>query len=208
VSFLATPTRDTVRATILTVIAGIADAVGYMTMGGVFAANMTGNTVLAGIAAAQRNYTDAWHHLAPLLAFFVGAMLSRLLLRLSHKPTAGLLVEAALIAGVGFLPISPEPALLILAMAMGVQASAITHFSGNAISTVVVTSTLARTADALLDRLWPGEKKTLPAVTNLPLLALTWIGYLVGAVAGALLLATIPYPLLVPVVLLGLLLVL
>ena len=207
-SFLATPTRDTLRATILTVIAGIADAVGYMTMGGVFAANMTGNTVLAGIAAAQRNYTDAWHHLAPLLAFFVGAMLSRLLLRLSHKPTAGLLVEAALIAGVGFLPISPEPALLILAMAMGVQASAITHFSGNAISTVVVTSTLARTADALLDRLWPGEKKTLPAVTNLPLLALTWIGYLVGAVAGALLLATIPYPLLVPVVLLGLLLVL
>jgi len=208
VSFLATPTRDTLRATILTVIAGIADAVGYMTMGGVFAANMTGNTVLAGIAAAQRNYTDAWHHLAPLLAFFVGAMLSRLLLRLSHKPTAGLLVEAALIAGVGFLPISPEPALLILAMAMGVQASAITHFSGNAISTVVVTSTLARTADALLDRLWPGEKKTLPAVTNLPLLALTWIGYLVGAVAGALLLAIIPYPLLVPVVLLGLLLVL
>jgi uncharacterized membrane protein YoaK (UPF0700 family) len=208
VSFLATPTRDTLRATILTVIAGIADAVGYMTMGGVFAANMTGNTVLAGIAAAQRNYTDAWHHLAPLLAFFVGAMLSRLLLRLSHKPTAGLLVEAALIAGVGFLPISPEPALLILALAMGVQASAITHFAGNAISTVVVTSTLARTADALLDRLWPGEKKTLPAVTNLPLLALTWIGYLVGAVAGALLLAIIPYPLLVPVVLLGLLLVL
>jgi uncharacterized membrane protein YoaK (UPF0700 family) len=208
VSFLATPTRDTLRATILTVIAGIADAVGYMTMGGVFAANMTGNTVLAGIAAAQRNYTDAWHHLAPLLAFFVGAMLSRLLLRLSHKPTAGLLVEAALIAGVGFLPISPEPALLILAMAMGVQASAITHFSGNAISTVVVTSTLARTADAVLDRLWPAEKKALPAVSNLPLLTLTWIGYLAGAVTGALLLAIIPYPLVVPVVLLGLLLVL
>ncbi len=207
-SFLATPTRDTVRATTLTIIAGIADAVGYMTMDGVFAANMTGNTVLAGIAAAQRNYTDAWHHLAPLLAFFVGAMLSRLLLRLSHKPTAGLLVEAALIAGVGFLPISPEPALLILAMAMGVQASAITHFSGNAISTVVVTSTLARTADAVPDRLWPGEKKALPAVSNLPLLALTWIGYLAGAVTGALLLAIVPYPLLVPVVLLGLLLVL
>ena len=110
-------------------------------MGGVFAANMTGNTVLAGIAAAQRHYTDAWHHLAPLLAFFLGAMLSRLLLRLWHKPNACLLVEAALLAVVGFLPISPEPAVLILAMAMGVQASAITHFSGNAVSTVVVTST-------------------------------------------------------------------
>jgi uncharacterized membrane protein YoaK (UPF0700 family) len=180
--------------------------VGYITMGGVFAANMTGNTVLAGIAAAQRHYPDAWRHLAPLLAFFVGAMLSRLILRLSHKPNACLLVEAALLAVVGFLPLAPEAAVLILAMAMGVQASAITQFSGNAISTVVVTSTLARTADAVLDRLWPGEKKNLPAAPNLLLLALTWTGYLAGAVAGALLLAAMPYPLLVPVALLGLLL--
>jgi uncharacterized membrane protein YoaK (UPF0700 family) len=206
VNLLTIPARDTLRATTLTVIAGIADAVGYITMGGVFAANMTGNTVLAGIAAAQRNYTDAWNHLAPLIAFFVGAMLSRLLLRLSHKPTAGLLVEAALLAVVAVLPFGPETAVLIIALAMGVQASAITHFSGNAVSTVVVTSTLARTAEAVLDRLWPGEKKPLPAVTNLPLLALTWIGYLAGAVAGALLLTAMPYPLLVPVVLLGLLL--
>ena len=205
-SLLTIPARDTLRATILTIIAGIADAVGYITMGGVFAANMTGNTVLAGIAAAQRHYPDAWQHLAPLLAFFVGAMLSRLLLRLWHKPNACLLVEAALLAVVGFLPLEPEPAVLILALAMGVQASAITHFSGNAISTVVVTSTLARTADAVLDRLWPGEKKNLPTAPNLPLLALTWIGYLVGAVAGALLLAAMPYPLLVPVALLALLL--
>ena len=167
-SFLSPPARDTLRATILTIIAGIADAVGYITMGGVFAANMTGNTVLAGIAAAQRNYTDAWHHLAPLVAFFLGAMLSRLLLRLTHKPTAGLLVEAALLAVVGFLPMDRELAVMIVAVAMGLQASAITHFDGSAVSTVVVTSTLARTADALLDRLWAGEKKQLPAVTNLP----------------------------------------
>ena len=207
-SLLTIPARDTLRATILTIIAGIADAVGYITMGGVFAANMTGNTVLAGIAAAQRNYTNAWHHLAPLLAFFAGAMLSRLLLRLSHKPTAGLLVEAALLAVVGFLALDREVAVMIVALAMGVQASAITHFGGSAVSTVVVTSTLARTADALLDRLWAGEKKQLPAVTNLPLLGFTWMGYLVGAVAGTLLLGVMPYPLLVPVALLGLLLLL
>ena len=207
-SLLTIPARDTLRATILTIIAGIADAVGYITMGGVFAANMTGNTVLAGIAAAQRNYTDAWRHLAPLLAFFAGAMLSRLLLRLSHKPTTGLLVEAGLLTIVGFLTLDREVAVMIVALSMGVQASAITHFGGSAVSTVVVTSTLARTADALLDRLWAGEKKQLPAVTNLPLLGFTWMGYLVGAVAGTLLLGVMPYPLLVPVALLGLLLLL
>ena len=41
------------QATGLTIVSGIADAVGFITMGGVFAANMTGNTVLAGIALVQ-----------------------------------------------------------------------------------------------------------------------------------------------------------
>ena len=45
----------------------------------------------------------------------------------------------------------------------------------------------------------------MPAVTNIRLLALSWMGYLAGAVAGALLIAVTPYPLLVPVALLGLL---
>ena len=63
------------QAIILTLVAGIADAVGYITMGSVFAANMTGNTVLAGIALAQGHWADAWRHLAPVAVFFVGAML-------------------------------------------------------------------------------------------------------------------------------------
>lgn len=173
-----------------------------MTMGGVFAANMTGNTVLAGIAAAEGHYLNAGRHFAPLLAFFIGAMLARLLLRPWHKPAIAVLLEAAMIAGLGFLPIGIETAVLILALAMGMQAAAITHFSGAAVSTVVVTSTLARTAEATLDRVWPTEKRVLPAVTTPRLLALTWIGYLLGAVAGALLLHVMPYPLIVPAALL------
>lgn len=190
------------QAIVLTLVAGIADAVGYITMGSVFAANMTGNTVLAGIALAQGQWLDAWRHLAPLIAFFVGAMLSRLLLRVLRTPTAALLIEAALLALVGFLPVMPEGAVLIVAAAMGVQASAITHFAGNAVSTVVVTSTLARGADAVLDRLWPGDDRPPPAATNRRLLAFTWIGYLVGAVIGGLLVLVLPYPLLVPAALL------
>jgi uncharacterized membrane protein YoaK (UPF0700 family) len=176
--------------------------VGYITMGGVFAANMTGNTVLAGIALAQGQWLDAWRHLAPVAVFFVGAMVARLLVRISRAPTTSLLVEAALIAVVGFLPVGPEVAVLIVSLAMGVQASAITHFAGSAVSTVVVTSTMARGADAVLDRLWPSGDPAPPGVTNRRLLAFTWVGYLVGAVAGALLLTVMPYPLLVPAALL------
>ncbi len=196
------PGRHVVQATLLTIVAGMADAVGFITMGGVFAANMTGNTVLAGIAVAERDYLGAWHHAAPLLAFFLGAMLSCLLLRLLRGPAASLLLEAVLIAGVGFLGIGPEMAVLIVALAMGLQAAAITRFGGVAVSTVVVTSTLARTADAALDWLWPGQDRPPPSAAHPRLLALTWIGYLAGAIAGALLVPAFAYPLLVPAALL------
>lgn len=201
--------RSTLEAVTLAIVAGIADAVGYLSMGGVFAANMTGNTVLAGIAVAQRDYPGSWHHLAPLLAFFVGAVLSRLMLRLSGQPTLGLSIEALVIAGLGFLPLAPEPQVLILAVAMGIQASAITHFEGVAISTVVVTSSLARTADALADRCTGHRAQSaLSAIAKPWLLAFTWTGYLVGAVAGAWLVTLVRWPLLVPAALLGLLLLL
>ena len=196
--------RPQIQATLLTIIAGISDAVGYITMGGVFAANMTGNTVLAGIALAEGRYPDAGRHLTPLVAFFIGAMLARLLLRLWSRPMIPILLEAAIIGAMGFLPIAlEEPAVLVLAFAMGLQASAITQSGGVSVSTVVVTSTLARTADAALDHLWPAEAGKLPVVaTPRLLLLLTWLGYLVGAVAGGLLLHVVAWPLLVPAVLL------
>ncbi len=111
--------RPQIQATLLTIIAGIADAVGYITMGGVFAANMTGNTVLAGIALAEGRYPDAGRHLAPLVAFFIGAMLARLLLRLWHRPMIPILLEAAIIGAMGFLPLANESAVLVLAFADG-----------------------------------------------------------------------------------------
>lgn len=194
--------QPTLQATLLTIVAGIADAVGYITMGGVFAANMTGNTVLAGIAIAEHRYADAARHLSPLVTFFIGAMLARLILRLWRKPSIAIAIEAVLLAGLDFLPLGTESKVLIVAFAMGLQASAITQFGGASISTVVVTSTLARTADAALDAVLPGAAKAPPAKTSSRLLLLTWLGYLAGAVAGAMLLHVMPYPLIVPAVLL------
>ncbi len=190
------------QAGLLTLVAGFADAVGYLTMGGVFAANMTGNTVLAGISAAEGHYTTAALRFIPLFAFFLGAMLARLLLRLFHKPAMPLLIEAALLGAVGFLPLGQEASLVVAAAAMGLQASALTHFGSTAISTVVVTSTLARIADATLDKLWRAPKQPLPPVSTPRLLMLTWAGYLIGAIAGVLVLHVIAYPLIIPALLL------
>jgi uncharacterized membrane protein YoaK (UPF0700 family) len=197
-----TALRPQIQAGLLTVVAGMADAVGYVAMGGVFAANMTGNTVLAGIALGAGDIELAAKRMAPLGTFFLGAMLARLLLRLLRKTAVPLMLEAVVLAVVGFLPIGHEPALLLVALAMGLQASALTHFAGTAVSTVVVTSTLARIAEATLDRAWPARQPPPSVVTGPRLLALTWTGYLVGAVAGVLLIPVLPWPLLVPAALL------
>jgi uncharacterized membrane protein YoaK (UPF0700 family) len=193
-----TPAWQLVRTTTLTTVAGMADAVGYITMGGVFAANMTGNTVLAGIAVAARKHTDASHHFLPLIAFFLGSILSRVLSRLLATPIAALLLETALLVGVGFLPTAPESAVLIVAVAMGLQSSASGPFCGNAVSTVVVTSTLTRTADAIVDRLWPVRKSEPPVIAGLRTLFFAWAGYGLGAIVGALIIPFTPYPLLLP----------
>jgi uncharacterized membrane protein YoaK (UPF0700 family) len=145
-------TRPNLQAALLTLVAGMADAVGYISLGGIFAANMTGNTVLAGIALAEGQYALAAKRFMPLIAFFAGALLARLLLRLARRPAAPLLLEAALLAVAGFVTLGTETELMVVALAIGLQASAITQFGGSAVSTVVVTSTLARMADATLDR--------------------------------------------------------
>jgi uncharacterized membrane protein YoaK (UPF0700 family) len=191
--------RSPFQAGLLTLVAGMADAIGYLAMGGVFAANMTGNTVLAGLALGEGQLDLAARRMAPLLTFFLGALLARLLLRLGQRPAVPLMVEAGVLVLSGLLPIGREPTLLLLALSMGLQASALTHFGGTPISTVVVTSTLARIAEATFDRLWIGR---LPAVAAPRLLMLTWVSYLTGAVLGVLLLKVMAAPLLVPAALL------
>jgi uncharacterized membrane protein YoaK (UPF0700 family) len=190
------------QATLLSLVAGLADAVGFLSMGGIFAANMTGNTVLTGIALADGHWELAGRRFIPLIAFFFGAMLARLLLRLTHRAAVPLLLEAALLAVVGFLPIGQDIELMIAVLAMGLQASAITHFGSAAVSTVVVTGTIARIADAMLDKLWFAEKRNLPPVATPRLLMLTWVGYFAGALAGALLIKVTSLPLLIPAALL------
>ncbi len=179
----------------------MADAIGYLTMGGIFAANMTGNTVLTGLAAAKGDIAGALHHCGPLLMFFLGAITARVLLRVAKTLKAPLACHAVALAIATFFLEDPTLAISVVAYAMGLQASAITRFGRTAASTVVVTSTIARLADAAVDR-WAGRPRSDPTPGGDPrLLLLTWACYLLGAVAGAAILPVMATPLLVPTIL-------
>lgn len=172
---------------------GIVDAVGFV-QHGIFAANMTGNTVLLGLSVAHREWVHALDRALPLVAFFLGAMLARLLLTWTGKrPWIPLLFEAALIALALVLLPSSTLSLALIAFAMGVQASAMTQFSGVTLSTVVITSTMARIAEAFADRLStvaPGAPTAPPAASParppLGLYMMTWVCYLSGALIAGL----------------------
>ncbi len=129
----------------------MADAVGFVSSG-VFAANMTGNTVLVGLALAGQDWLLAGERALTLVTFFAGAMLGRRL-GLLARPWMPLLLEALLV-GVAALPWPGVMApVWIIALAMGVQASAFTAFRGVAVSTIVITSSIAHLAEDTQDSL-------------------------------------------------------
>lgn len=179
---------QTLCCMVLCTACGIVDAIGFV-QHGIFAANMTGNTVLLGLSVAHGEWAHAIERALPLIAFFAGAMLARLLLSWTGKKSwIPLLLEAALILLALWLLPNKTLSLALIAFAMGVQASAITQFAGVTISTVVITSTMARIAEAVADRLTPpiAPAATPPARPPLGLYMLTWVCYLSGALIAGL----------------------
>ena len=108
---------------LLCVACGIVDAVGYLRHA-IFAANMTGNTVLLGLALAQWQWDWALDHAFPLLVFFLGAMLSRrLLVRTGKRPWIPMPLGATLIVvAMKAMPHS-KTFLSLITFGMGVQST-------------------------------------------------------------------------------------
>src|ERR1700688_40029 len=99
------------RACILAAVAGYADTVGYLRFNA-FAGLMTGNTVLLGIALSSADPQRGLHYGAIILAFFVGVLVARTLLRFHCAPAAVLTISAATLA-ICALWETPSGALLL-----------------------------------------------------------------------------------------------
>ena len=199
----ALPAPPIRRAALLCLAAGYVDAYGYVDLGGVFAANMTGNTVLLGIAAARGDWARIPPYALTLGAFFLGAMAASALKRaILDRPFPPLLVAAALLAVAERLGLGGDLVLLVLAFAMGLQGASLNRFGGTALQTVVITSTLLNLADGFVHHGWRAARGGDASGPEMPLLGAAWLTYAVGAAAGVLVSRHLGLPLVPPAVVL------
>src|SRR5260370_19332964 len=85
------------RAALLCAVAGYVDGFGYLELGGVFAANMTGNTVLLTIAATRGDWDRAIVDALTLAAFLLCALAATFLKHALLRPFLSLLLAAMLL---------------------------------------------------------------------------------------------------------------
>ena len=172
-------------------IAGYADAVGYLRFKA-FAGMMTGNTVLMGLSAFHLTELTIWEY-GGLLGIFVAAAASAYLLLTRVPPAALLIVEAVLIVAPDF--IGGTWTVVLLVIAMGIQNPVATRY-GVAINTTFITGVILRFSEGIARRLCGRSEPFL-------LYGLVWLGYVLGAAAGAAGQLWLGYPLLVPAALLA-----
>jgi uncharacterized membrane protein YoaK (UPF0700 family) len=148
--------------------AGSVDIISFAKLGGIFASAMTGNLALLGFYLAQGAIFSAFGALLALLGFIAGVSLGTLLTRdrLNQKAITILLaVQTLLLFAAAILWFaaahrsgrpSADLLILILAIAMGLQAVTGKKINLSSIPTIVFTSTLTNIVISVTERLARG----------------------------------------------------
>lgn len=184
--------RDVGRTALLCVIGGSADAIAFLRYD-TFVGAMTGNTVLLGIDIAEGKLDRAGFHLGIVAAFLAAVVITEIALKLKIPPSLPLTLTALMLGGSEF--ISGQWSAAICASALGMQNAAVRSIAGVPINTVFITGNLVRLGTAAPEPSAPQRQATLAVLT------LSWVAYAAGAVAGALALHLVDYPMIVPAVL-------
>jgi uncharacterized membrane protein YoaK (UPF0700 family) len=193
-------------AYVLAAIAGIVDVAGYIALGGIFTAHVSGDTVTAAVAAAHRDWIHALERLAPVFLLVVGYIAGGALIkiatmhRLPYWFSLGASVEVLLLAvfalahrhlaGSSLSYVPDRWALLglmsCLTLAMGVQNALLRNVGDVAVRTTFVTGMVVGFANALLDWIFahvlrsPSGKQREEARVY----AIVWASFAAGGCAG------------------------
>lgn len=199
-------------AFILAWVAGGVDAVGYLTLSHLFTAHMSGNSVAAGTALGQGDWTTLLARGLPIVFFVVGIAIGSALGELRrargarHPFAAVYVAEAALLgafwaAGTRWLPdgsVAPSAGSLFFAFAalptfaMGVQNATIGRVGRLGVHTTYMTGVLTNLVDAFVQMLFrsgapcvPNEHSGPSPRDRIRLYGGLWAGYSIGAAVGA-----------------------
>ena len=169
---------------VLAISAGSADAWSYLGLGHAFVANMTGNTVLLGIAVFQ-SHGDMLHPLIALICYVAGAAMASFLTRKAGSApvwtktvSRALLLEGVLMAGaevgwvaihfrttsrtVAALEVHPDLILAFMAFAIGLQSGAILQLKIPGIVTTYITGTWTNLTNGLVRFATSGRPRVSP----------------------------------------------
>ncbi|HEX2916527.1 MAG TPA: YoaK family protein [Chloroflexia bacterium] len=180
---------------------GGVDVISYLGLGHVFTANMTGNTVLLGIALGRGDWAQVLRAVVALMGFLVGVALGAFIveahdphLEWSGKITRAIGIE---VIALGFLSLGWELAstsltelernglIVLAAIVMGLQSATVVRLGVVGISTTYITGMLTTFTTGIVALIRPTRKS--PDKSDLTLQGTVWIVYILSAVVTALL---------------------
>jgi uncharacterized membrane protein YoaK (UPF0700 family) len=196
-------------------VAGYVDAVGFLTLAGLFVAHMSGNTVRLGVFVGDGDWSLAAQRLVPIVVFVLGvvgglALVEALQRRSAPAPARVLSIEAALLlvfmlVGRAVLDGRGAPAgtwdyyllATVAVLAMGLQNVALRRVAGLPIHTTFVTGMLTYVGEELVNGWYARRDLRRAGADRTPddaahvafrrarLHGGVWLSYLAGGVLGA-----------------------
>jgi uncharacterized membrane protein YoaK (UPF0700 family) len=168
----------------LSMLAGCADAIGYMQMGGYFISFMSGNSTRLAVGLQHGDWQMVATLVVIIFCFTTGAGIGAALRNhalLKHK-TASVLTLVASLLLIGALCDSSGmrfTAMLIIALAMGAENSILQSNGDNVIGVTYMTGTLVKIGQRIAGAFQGNDR-----LSWIPYLLL-WLGLIVGGIAGA-----------------------
>jgi uncharacterized membrane protein YoaK (UPF0700 family) len=166
---------------LLSILAGMTDAIGFLSTGD-YVSFMSGNTTRLAIGLGNEQLATMFRLALALLTFVIGNALGVVIVRVCGRRASPLLLIIGLImCGTALAPPNHWTVLLSAILSMGMLNAAVEQVSGIAIGLTYITGALSRMGRGL-GRWVMGE----PSGQWLPQL-IPWLGMFAGAVAGAML---------------------
>ena len=167
----------------LSALAGYADGIGVLHLGGLFVSFMSGNSTRMSVSLAEGQWGSALEALGLIVLFVAGAAIGSLIVlgRSAHRQALLLLTEALLLVAAGLAHHFGQNALAIAAivLAMGLENAVFQIDGGGGMGLTYVTGALVKVGQLLAAAVTGG-----PRWAWLPNLLL-WAALVAGAVAGA-----------------------